>query len=64
MHFVSERLHSLQHGRFENPHLLMELDVELITHEFFQSTLYFILKGSTWGSWDSLKSLQRQRFET
>ena len=35
VHFVSERLHSLQHGRLKHPHLLLKLDVKLSTQGFF-----------------------------
>ena len=31
----SLRLHSLQHGRLKDPHLLLELDAKLITQGFF-----------------------------
>ena len=34
-HFISERLHSLQHGRPENPHFLFKLDVKCTTQGFF-----------------------------
>ena len=32
LHFLSKRLHSLQHGRLKTPHFL---DVELVTQGFF-----------------------------
>ena len=41
LHFLSKRFHSLQHGRLKDPHLLLELDVELVTQGF--SSLLSIL---------------------
>ena len=35
LHFLSKRFHSLQHGRLKDPHLLLKLDVELITQGIF-----------------------------
>ena len=35
VHFVSERLHSLQHGRLKHPHLLLKLDVKMSSQGFF-----------------------------
>ena len=35
LHFLSKRLYNLQHGRLKDPHLLLELDVKLITQGFF-----------------------------
>ena len=48
-HFVSERLHCLQHGRLEDAHFLLKLDVKCTTQGFLKSTFYFILQCSTWG---------------
>ena len=53
-HFVSERLHCLQHGRLEYPHFLLKLDVKCTTQGFFKPAFYFIMQCSTWGGWDSL----------
>ena len=31
LHFLSKRFHSLQHGCLKDSHLLLKLDVELVT---------------------------------
>ena len=63
LHFLSKRIHSLQHGRLKDPHLVLQLDVELVTQGFFYFLSYFVKLYMGWvGQFEVSLKIQNVRY--